>query len=329
MLKYQESMFYIFFIVMLTTVSILTTTTEGFSSTASKLCKNLEVYSPFGIKDLDASISLESLKEMVKFESGTKKFRLLPPSENHQIRIEACLHSTTSEVRIAGITVQNGGSQHTFSASASTTLSTAGVQEAFFSTDKSKLKILAENRAGYGYLVQGYQAFVFASFLFKNGANQWDPNGKDSERISDVLVGHLTSGDLFSSECENGQIQTYLIEFEKVDLRGKYCGFQGGGLTTGWNLLSLTITDSSPAIATEFRGKAFSIDVLQSLEEKTLVTKYVHHNDSDKLNLSLPQIQAKYSLVMSFTGHATHVTIQRPNQASVQLKLKGHALLSR
>lgn len=103
-----------------------------------------------------------------------------------------------------------------------------------------------------------------------------------------IVTGALEPGDVFANlRCPLGQTELDAsFRLGTANFSVEACTFLGGGFTTGYEIVQLSVTDSNPALSAEeqrahvFEGKA--------AVEAVLTYQWNHHNACDSFHLALP-----------------------------------------
>lgn len=249
-------------------------------------------FSLIPVADLDQKIASDILNNKIP---STIPLNLVMVDSNNRLRLDTCVtvdgHISLRRVlRMVEGQIEDLADRSDFHS-----WTILGLEEAIFDQKYTNLEINISPDTYYKHQIQGYEAntpFIAVSTSYSLSGRQPDVFG------GPVLIGRLELGDSFQgSHCRIGrQEKKFSVTYAELNIETTLCLFQGGGLTLGYEIATLDITDSNGAVPEQFRGQRLAIDVPKALNEGNLVYGYSHHNDSDRFNLKVPETGIQYEL---------------------------------
>ncbi len=277
---------------------------------------------PVTLSIMPSAVSASEAKAVVDFGPHQGTYKLVPPGEFNRVRLDLCVKSSgnASLMRVLTMTGEQINVDEKDQAvewqtknldeAVTGQVGSLWIRYALYSTMKVQLQAWTVDS----------KTIVTLAYLFQNNG-EWTPDG------SKVIYGDLQPKNSFADmPCE--AYQTYAkskVAFETVTLSSTFCGFPGGGWTTGYKLVELAIQDSSTNLPQPVQNKKIIINAKDYEQKGWLKYSWVHHNDGDALELTVKDYNTTYALGSGL--HTSNYKVTYPQGAVVQGSFDGHYFL--
>jgi hypothetical protein len=242
----------------------------------------------FMLKALDAPPAAG----VVSFPGNSFDVQIQAPNEDNALRLDGCLSATTSAFALKRIVFSQNAEPQIYKI---TSTSVVRGLDAALAGDHASLELYAANDDGEsGVIVKGWRdgSRTFATVVTGKPSAQ----GYQLYSIY-VFAGTLVVGDpLANRRCGPGEI--FLQSQSRLgDLRmgWEVCTFLGGGETTGYRALRVTLDDPALDHQVVLEGSAlrpiqgFPYQLPSDSEAPFIAYTWHHHNACDSFYLKLPE----------------------------------------
>lgn len=218
--------------------------------------------------------------------------RLQAQDDGRHVRVDVCADNFALKATLRRVVYRFSEMQRYTAADATAAgARIAGVSEAIFDNDTSKLDVFVPQAAGAkkgiwlkGWKVEGEPTFATAVPVMVEDGGSLKPTALY------WLAGSFSYGDpLKGLKCPGGETwRSSGFTLGTAQFTAERCEFLGGGETTGYRIKTLVVTDSNPALPPEARKP---VTLADETALKALNYRWNHHNACDSFYLKLPHAE--------------------------------------
>lgn len=246
----------------------------------------------------------------LSFGSGpARSLKVQPPNSDNFVYLQTCTTNFT-QFSLLGVVFMEKGEFGRFTFAGGDVVE--GLDAAVFG-DPAALRLELHHPDMPAGEMFPYEHFVMRGFTHGGAsfvaAGVADPDG-DGFRplLGRVIAGDLVQGDMPDANgCLPGERhETSAFRLADARFETAYCTHITTDRSLAYRLLSLSVTDSNPAMAAELRGKTISVPAEQLAE----IYSWGHHNVNDDFHLELPHATYSASSGSPFPGMARSASFE-------------------